>query len=273
MNTVDENAAVGRAGEPLPLSVAVITLNERDNLPRCLDSVAPLAGEIVVVDSGSTDGTVELATNYGARVLHRDWPGHVAQKNRALEACSEPWVLCLDADEPLSSELAENLRDLFSRGDPPLDGYLVNRRTFYLGDWIRHAWYPEWRLRLVRRSASPRWQGRDPHDFLTVQGRTARLRGDLLHYSYRDLEDHFTRTVRYARIGADELVRQGRPFRWYKLLLSPWARLVRSLVIKQSWRDGWRGVIIAGSSMFAAFLKYAFVLEAELASRRRRKEE
>jgi len=254
----------------LPLSVAIITLNEEDNLPRCLESVEALASEIVVMDSGSVDATAALAQDYGARVLVRDWPGYTVQKNQAMEACTQPWVLSLDADEALSEELANDLCRLFADGAPSLDGYWVNRRTFYLGNWIWHAWYPEWRLRLVRRDASPCWKGGSIHESLTVEGKTGRLQGDLLHYSYRDLADHFTRTIQYARVGADDLIRQHKPFRWYKLLLSPWARLFRILVLKQGWRDGWRGLVIAVSSMFAAFLKYAFVLEAELTARGRR---
>ncbi len=247
----------------LPLSVAIITLNEEANLERTLTSLDELAAEIVVVDSGSADRTVEIAEAHGAHVLHRDWPGHVAQKNRALEACSQPWVLALDADEPLSPELAQAIRELFSQSEPGAAGYWVNRRTWYLGDWVRHAWYPEWRLRLVHRERAA-WQGQDPHDYLTVEGRTERLSGDLLHYSYDGIEDHFVRTVKYARVGAEAMIAKGRPFRWHKLVIAPWFRLFRSLVVRQAWRDGWRGWVIAYSSMFAGFLKYAFVLEHHL---------
>lgn len=248
--------------ESLPLSVAIITLNEEANLERTLASLGGVAAEIVVVDSGSTDRTVEIAESHGAHVLHRDWPGHVAQKNRALEACSQPWVLALDADEPLSPELAEAIRGLFAQGEPALAGYWVNRRTWYLGDWLWHAWYPEWRLRLVRRERA-RWQGQDPHDYLTVDGKTGRLRGDLLHYSYEGVDDHFRRTIQYARISANALIADGKRFRWHKLLFSPWFRLLQSLVVKQAWRDGWRGWVIAYSSMLAGVLKYAFMLEHE----------
>lgn len=251
---------------PLPLSVAIITLNEEDNLDCCLASLGDMAKEIVVVDSGSTDRTIAIAESYGARVFHRDWPGHVAQKNRALQYCRQPWVLALDADEPLSDELAASIRAEFVDGEPRVGGFWVNRRTWYLGDWIRHAWYPEWRLRLVRREKAE-WVGQDPHDYLTVEGKTRRLEGDLLHYSYTGLEDHFTRIVKYARISSQAMARKGERFRWYKLVFSPWARLFRSLVLKQAWRDGWRGVIIAYSSMLAGLLKYAFLFEQELKSR------
>jgi len=210
-----------------PLSVAVITLNEEANLARCLQSVAGLARETVVIDSGSSDATLEIARRYGARIEVRAWPGHVKQKNHALAQCREPWVLSLDADEALSPELRQAIIDLFAQGEPAHAGYLVNRRTFYLGDWVWHAWYPEWRLRLVRREQA-QWIGTDPHDLLRVSGTTARLPGDLLHYSYRDLEDHLLRTIKYARIGAAEILRKGGRFQGHKLLLSPWSRLLRS---------------------------------------------
>lgn len=263
---------IDTSADPLPLSVAIITLNEEDNLDRCLASLGGMAAEIVVVDSGSTDRTITIAESYGARVFHHDWPGHVAQKNRALQYCRWPWVLALDADEPLSSELAASIRTEFSDGEPQVDGFWVNRRTWYLGDWLWHAWYPEWRLRLVRRQQAE-WVGQDPHDYLSVEGETRRLEGDLLHYSYTGLEDHFTRTVKYARISSQAMARQGKRFRWHKLLFSPWARLFRSLVVKQAWRDGWRGVIIAYSSMLAGVLKYAFLFEHELTNRNDDREE
>jgi len=257
------------ATEPLPLSVAIITKNEADNLPRLLDSLQPLhAAEIVIIDSGSTDDTVAIAKSYGARVIETDWPGHVVQKNRALDACEQPWILSLDADEPISEELANSLQALFAAGDPDKDGYEISRRTWYLGDWLRHTWYPEWRLRLVRKGKA-RWEGYDPHDRLEVKGSTGRLNGDIHHYSYKDIEDHFRRSIAYSRIGARELAARGKRFRWHKLVLAPLWRFIRLLIIQQGWRDGWRGWIIAWSSMFSGFLKYAFLYEIE---RRREKE-
>ena len=251
------------AAAPLPLSVAIIARNEEANLARCLASVLDLAAEIVVLDSGSTDATVAVAERFGARVEVTDWPGFTAQKNRALAACSQPWVLSLDADEALSPELAAAIRALFARGTPPLQGYLLNRRNRYLGAWLRHAWTPEWRLRLVAR-AQARWVGGRVHEQLTVAGPTGRLTGDLLHESYQRLDDHLHRTLDYARLGAEDLIARGQPFRAHKLLLSPLGRLVRILIIQQSWRDGWRGILIAASSALAAFAKQAFVLERRL---------
>jgi len=255
-------------GQALSLSVAVITKDEEANLPRLLDSLERLQpAEVVIVDSGSTDATVAIARDYGAHVIETDWPGHVEQKNRALAACHQPWILSLDADEPISPELADNIRDLLVNESAPVNtGYEVSRLTWYLGDWLRHVWYPEWRLRLVKNGAA-QWTGYNPHDRLEVNGPTGRINGDIHHYSYADIDDHFRRSIDYARIGAEALAARGKPFRWHKIIFSPIARFIRLMVFRQGWRDGWRGWIIAWSSMFSAFLKYAFLYEIERGQR------
>lgn len=247
----------------LPLSVSIITLNEEDRLPRCLESVRGLASEIVVVDSGSTDATEKIANEFGARFIFHAWEGYVAQKNFAWKACSQPWVLGLDADEVVSPELAASLRALFDGRTPGADGYWINRRTFYLGRWINYAWMPEWRLRLAHREKA-RWVGVDPHDRLEVDGTSAKLKGDILHYSYRNLDDHFSRTIRYARLSANAISRHGRACRWYQIVVSPWAALFKRLILKQGFRDGLRGWIIAYTTFFSVLAKYAFAFENEI---------
>jgi glycosyltransferase involved in cell wall biosynthesis len=258
----DRPAAAASAGTDsrLPLSVAVITLNEETNLKRCLISVRGLASEVVVIDSGSTDGTRQVAEQSGAIFKVQAWQGHVAQKNIALQHCTQPWVLCLDADEAVSDDLAAAIRSLFAGGGPPAAGFFVNRLNFYLGKWIRYAWYPEWRLRLVRRDQA-RWSGLDPHDKLTVPGATRRLKGDLLHCPFCSLRDHFETELKYARITAESLRRSGEPFCWYRAVFSPWLAFGKILLLKGGWRDGWRGWIIAGAKWFGTFAKYAFLLE------------
>jgi glycosyltransferase involved in cell wall biosynthesis len=254
----------------LPLSVAVITLNEEQRLKQCLESVRELAAEMVVIDSGSTDRTEEIARTCGAKFVVEPWAGHVAQKNKALQHASREWVLCLDADESLSPELAESIRQALSQKTVLANGFSVNRRSFYLGDWVRHAWYPEWRLRLVRRGCA-QWVGRDPHDRLEANGFVERLEGDLYHYSYANLQDHLERTVRYARIASDALSKEGFQLRWYHLVFSPWAAFLKRLVVKSGWRDGWRGWIIAFTAMLSVFGKYAFLLEKRWSESCRRK--
>lgn len=245
----------------LPISAAIITLNEEQNLRRCLESLRELVSEIVVIDSGSTDRTREVAAEFGAIFETRPWPGHIGQKNNALERCTGPWVLCVDADEAVSPELAASIRRAFERSEPSQNGFYVNRLNFYLGQWIRHAWQPEWRLRLVRKSGGPRWGGLDPHDRLEISGATGRLRGDLLHWSFESLRDHLQKTVKYAEIMAESYARTGRPCRWYHVIFSPWLAFLKILVVKSGWRDGWRGWVIAGAKWINVFAKYAFLLE------------
>ncbi|MFO7691677.1 MAG: glycosyltransferase family 2 protein [Vicinamibacterales bacterium] len=251
---------------PLPLSAVIITLNEEANLPRCLSSLRGLAAEFLVVDSGSSDRTREIAASAGARVERQPWLGHVRQKNAALGLASQPWALSVDADEEVSAELADAIRALFEAGGPALDGYKVNRLNYYLGAWIRHAWYPEWRLRLVR-SGCAEWRGSDPHDRLETAGAVGRLDGHLHHYSYADLDDHFRRLIRYARIAAESRAAEGRPVRWYHLAVSPWLAFFKSLILRQAWRDGWRGWVIAFATLVKVFAKYAFIYEKRLAGR------
>ena len=175
-------------------------------------------------------------------------------------------MLFLDADEALSPELADGLRAAFARGVPTdLDGFWVNRRTWYLGAWIWHAWYPEWRLRLIRRGAGA-WGGMEPHASIRLTGSTARLEGDLLHYSFRDLADHLRRTISYAQTMARSYTAAGRRFRWRHLLVSPWVAFFKHFLVKQGWRDGWRGWLISTIKWFDCFAKYAFLLEAAKAA-------
>jgi glycosyltransferase involved in cell wall biosynthesis len=260
----DGGSECGRGEESaLPLSVAIVTLNEEANLPRLLESVRGLVSEIVIVDSGSTDRTEVIAQEAGAVFVIAPWEGFVIQKNRALEHCTQPWVLFLDADEALSPELAASIRGLFSEGRAPeSDGFWLNRRTWYLGAWIWHAWYPEWRLRLIRRD-SGFWGGMDPHAKLEIKSASKRLEGDLLHYSFRDLQDHLERTIRYSRTMANSYIKAGKRFRWPQLLLSPWVAFFKHLVLKQGWRDGWRGWLISVIRAIDVFAKYAFLLEKE----------
>jgi glycosyltransferase involved in cell wall biosynthesis len=249
----------------LPLSVAIITLNEEHNLPRCLESIRGLAAEIVVIDSGSTDGTRAAAERAGAVFKVNPWAGYVAQKNVALSYCTQPWILFLDADEAVSPELAANIRQLFSQGEPHEQGFFCSRLNFYLGQWIRHAWYPEWRLRLVRGNCA-RWVGLEVHEKLEVTGITHRLAGDLLHYPFCSVLDHFQNTLKYAKLAADSFEHSGRSCRWYQAVFSPWMAFFKILMVKNGWRDGWRGWVIAGAKWMNVFAKYAFLLERRWSS-------
>ncbi len=216
-------AAGGESSMPL-LSVALITLNEERNLARTLASVS-FASEIVVVDSGSTDRTVEIAESFGARVFQRGWPGFAAQKNFAIEQCTGDWVLSLDADEELSPELCRQLSVLLPT-NPPADAYFIKRRNMFLNRWIKHGgYYPDPKLRLFRRAAAnfsqqPHFQERPVHETIVFDGESSTLDFDIIHHAYPTLEGYLEHMDRYSTLGAQMLVAQGHtsrrslPFLW-----------------------------------------------------------
>ena len=234
---------MGLVPPTLPLSVVIITRDEADRLPGAMRSVS-FAEEIVVLDSGSTDGTVEVARGLGARVEQGDWPGHVAQKNRALALARCPWVLSLDADERVSGELAAGIAAVIA-ADGPVDGYRVGRLNHWGGAPMRHGtWYPDRRVRLVR-SGRGRFTGRDPHDLLAVDGPVADLPGDLLHDPYRDLGEHLATIDRYSARFAEQAAADGVRASVMDVLLRPPAHLIRALILRVGVLDGVRGLCVA----------------------------
>ncbi|MBL8841217.1 MAG: glycosyltransferase family 2 protein [Planctomycetes bacterium] len=247
----------------LPVSLCVITRDEEQRLARCLAS-APFAADIVVLDSGSTDRTVALAQAAGARTFVEPFRGHVAQKARAVELARHDWVLCLDADEELSPELAAAVVRVLSAPRDAVAGYELARKTCYAGRFIEHGgWWPEWRLRLFDRRRGG-WTGRDPHDRVEVAGGpVARLDGALFHYAYRDLEHHLDKVNRYTTTMAAGLAEHGKRFRWSDLLFRPLARFVRMYLLRRGFLDGGRGFLLATIGAFYVFLKYAKLWERQ----------
>lgn len=249
----------------MKITACIITLNEEDRLGDCLTSLADV-DEIVVVDSGSTDATRGIAEAAGARVVERDWPGHVEQKNRAVAMAAHDWVLCIDADERLSPELSAAIRALKRDGPGEVRGFEVNRHTEYLGRWINHGgWYPQWRMRLIDRRAGG-WTGVNPHDRLEVSGPTARLDGDLRHHTYRDLSDHLRTIDNFTSIAARERRRAGRRFNPAMLVLAPLWRCFRMYVLRLGILDGRPGLVLAVMAGYYVFLKHAKLLELERAA-------
>jgi len=196
------------------LSVAIVTLNEEENLARTLASVS-WAQEIIVVDSGSTDRTVEIARSFGARVFEREWPGFAAQKNFAIAQCQGAWILSLDADEELTTELQTQIRTLLP-SNPPTDAYFLRRRNLFLGKWIRRGgFYPDPKLRLFRRAAAsfdttPKFEERPVHETITFDGAADTLDYDIIHHAYPTLSTYIEHMDRYSNLGADILVERGR---------------------------------------------------------------
>ncbi len=247
--------------EKLPLSVSLISFNEADNIARTLASIVDLAAEIVVVDSHSSDNTRAIAADFGAKVYEEDWKGHVAQKNSALSKCTQTWILALDCDEVVSSELHTAIAAAVTKDT--IAGFRIKRRSEYLGKRLRYNWYPDKKLRLVKQSAKPRWEGYDPHDRLQATGPVGDLDGDLIHYSYKNLEDHFVRLVHYARITAESYHRKGRRFHWYQLVTRPLFAFFKKYLLRAGCLDGLQGFVVAVSSFVYVFLKYMFLWERQ----------
>jgi glycosyltransferase involved in cell wall biosynthesis len=244
------------------LSVAIITRNEEANLERTLGSVS-WADEIVVVDSGSSDRTEEIARGFGCRFFCEEWKGFAAQKNSALEKCACDWILSLDADESLSDELATEIRELL-KGDPPLDGYALCRRNLFLGRWMRFGgFYPDPKLRLFRRGAAG-FEARPVHETLQFVGnavtgpKAGRLKGDMVHNAYPTLQAYIAHMDRYSTLGAAPA--QRRLLRWgfaVNVVLNPVATFVYSYFFRLGFLDGREGLLLHAYHSVYVSWKYA----------------
>ncbi|WP_029520942.1 glycosyltransferase family 2 protein [Persephonella sp. IF05-L8] len=247
--------------DKLPLSVALISYNEEDNISRTLKAIQDIASEIILVDSGSTDKTIEIAKSFGAKVFIEEWKGFREQKNSALEKCSQEWILFLDCDEVVSKELKKSIIDAIK--NPFADGYLINRKTVYLGKPLKYAWQPDLKLRLVNKNSNPRWEGGEIHEFLVIDGKVKKIKGDLFHYSYKDIKEHFTKVINYSYIAASELHKKGKKFKLHKIILNPMASFIREYFLKRGFLDGIRGFIVAISATVYSFLKYIYLWEMQ----------
>ena len=245
-----------------PLSLVIITRNAEAHLARCLKSV-PFAADVVVLDSGSTDRTVEIARGLGARVFTEEWRGFGPQKRRATELAAHDWILNLDADEALGEDAADELRALLG-GEPGrlAPAYSFPRLSHHLGRWIRHGgWYPDRQTRLYDRRRA-HWSEAPVHEKI-VADRTERLRGPLLHWVFDDLSHQVITNDRYSGLGRDALVARGRRFRLGHLITKPVVKFVEAYVWKRGFLDGTPGLIIAVGAAYSVFLKWAKLWERE----------
>lgn len=241
----------------MKISATIITFNEQDNLPRALQSLG-CCDEIVIVDSGSTDRTVEVARGFGARVIERGWPGYARQKNFAAEQASNDWILALDADESLSEELQRELGEIKRQGSG-FDAYSCPRLAQYRGKWIRHSgWYPDRKVRFYdRRKAA--WAGDYVHESVRVGGSLGALQGDLLHYTCATFSRHVESVNRYTTLAAQEMAAAGRGVSLARMLAAPPWAFVRSYVLQRGFLDGREGFLIASMAAFYVFAKYVKV--------------
>lgn len=244
------------------LSATVIALNEEKDLPRCLESLG-FADEIVVIDSGSTDRTVEIARAKGARVITEPWRGYGAQKNLAMRHATHPWVLNVDADEVVTPELRDEILREISLTQAAA-GYMVARKTFYLGRWIRHGgWYPNYVTRLARKDRCL-WSEPWVHEALQVDGDVRKLRAPLLHYTFSGVADQVRTNVRYAAQGALELRARGAKPSVARLVTKPLVKFIEAYFLKLGLLDGLPGFIIAMNAAHSVFMKESFLFDPSL---------
>lgn len=243
----------------LPLTAIVITLNEEENLPRCLQSLR-WANEILVVDSGSTDKTQEIARAAGCRVLENAWKGYGQQKNWAMERANHAWVLFVDADEEVGTELRVEIESFLAVGGI-IDGQQfwgadMPRKTWYLGRWILHGgWYPNRLLRLAMREKAS-WTQPAVHESLVVNGPVRRMAADLHHYTFKNVGEQVVTNVRFARLGAKVAAERGETGGFIRILGKPIGKFLETYFWKLGFLDGFPGFVISINAAHSIFMKY-----------------
>ncbi len=240
------------------LTGVVITRNEADRIERCVRSLAAVCGEVIVVDSGSTDRTCELARNSGARVIERGWPGFAAQKNFAIAAAATPWVLLLDADEWLTEELQTEIAEVFASSRvESCDAWSIHRQNHFMGKAIRHGgWGRERVVRLMRNDV--RYRDMRVHEELELDGRkVGRLRSSMGHETYRDLDDYRNKLQRYAELFAEDRHARGKRARLHDLAFRPAFYFVKNYLLRGGFLDGKPGYVLDREYARYVYAKYA----------------
>jgi glycosyltransferase involved in cell wall biosynthesis len=250
---------------PLPLSVVIVARNEAGNLPRCLAGVRGWVSEIIVALNDTTDGSAAIARESGARVQSLPWKGYRDTKNEAIGLATQPWALCLDADEEVSAALKADIATFFSRPDlGSFAGACFPRKVWFINRWITHGdWYPDYSLRLIRRDRS-RWGGDAyVHEKMICDGPVARLRGDLHHYSFPSISSHVSKINLFADLFIQQQAEKNGRFSAASAVFRPFWRFFRAYVIRRGFLDGFPGLYIAWATAFGAFVRYSRLWERE----------
>ncbi len=238
------------------ISAVIICYNEEEKIARALSSVLGVADEIVIVDSGSQDQTVEICRKYTDRVFHRPWSGYRTQKQFACDLAHNEWILSLDADEEISSDLRTEISSWKAETSVPFAGYQIPRLSFFLGRWIHHTtWYPDWQLRLFRKSQGA-WHGGRLHESFKVQGNTGQLHGHLFHYSYSSVSEFIEQLDRFSGLAAEDLSDRGVEAGLGHLLIDPTLVFLRNYVLRAGFLDGMPGFAISVLASVSTFFKY-----------------
>ncbi len=244
------------------ISACMITFNNSRTVEKALLSVVPWASEIIVVDSFSTDTTFEIVKKYATFCEQRKWPGFRDQYNYCISRAENDWVIFLDADEVISPALADEIVLRVEEDDDRYDGYIAHRRNFYLGRWIMHGgWVPDYEVRLFRKSRGA-FEGA-LHANVKVRGRVGELKNFYYHYNYKDIADQIATINRYSDTAAHDMLEEGRCFSFIDLLLRPPIRFIKEYFLKRGFLDGMPGLVIAVSTMYYVFAKYAKLWELE----------
>lgn len=245
------------------ISAIVVCFNEEDNIRDCLESLR-WCDEVVVVDSFSTDRTVEICRDYTDRVIQRSWKGYGDQRVFAYSQATRDWVFIVDADERVPPELQKEVEEALARYGASCAAFSVPRLVYYLGKWWwRGGWYPDYNVRLFRRGRAS-WGGSEPHDKILVDGKVGRLTHPLHHFTYRDITDHVRTVNDYTTISSKELQSQGKRWHWADSLARPALRFFYSYLWKRGLLEGFPGFFVAATAAIYVFLKYAKLRELEL---------
>lgn len=241
------------------ISACIISYNEEKKIEGCLKSLEGVVDEIIVVDSLSTDKTIEIAKKYTDKIFDQKFLGHIEQKNLAITKANHEWILSLDCDEQLTDELKESILK-FKNNLEDADAYKVARRTFYVYRWLNHCWYPDKKIRLFNKNTA-KWAGTNPHDHIELTGSNViTLKGDLLHYSFDSISEHIQTLDSFTEIGANEIIRKNKNVN----ILSPWTHglwtFLKLYIFKRGFMDGYAGLVVAVLSGMHAFIKYNKVL-------------
>ncbi|GBD03763.1 SPBc2 prophage-derived glycosyltransferase SunS [bacterium HR19] len=250
---------------PLPLSVAIITLNEENFIGDCIKSTLDIADEIVVVDSFSSDKTAEISESLGAKVIRRAFDDFSEQKNFALNMCKNDWVLFLDADELLSEKARQEIKKI-NFSDTDFSGFKMKRKNFYLGAHVR-VW-DEWVLRLFRKSKG-RWVGKYVHEKVHLDGKIGKLDGEIIHFPYHSVYEHLQKTLKFGLLSSNKKYEEGEKFSLNKLIFSPFWAFFKTLILKNGFKDGVRGLIISYSAMIDRIVRYSLLWERDVQEKKR----
>jgi glycosyltransferase involved in cell wall biosynthesis len=245
-----------------PISVLLPTFNNENIVRACLESVK-WADEILVVDSYSTDATLDICRQYGARIIQHEYINSAKQKNWAVSQCKYEWILQIDTDEVLEDGLREEIENVVAGAPPEVHAFRIPRKNYVLGHWMRYGgFYPDYQTRLFRRDKG-RWVEREVHAYVVVPGEVRTLQHHIIHYGMPHISKQLRNLDRYTRYEADELRKQGKRFRWHHLLIHPWLIFLYRYLWLQGFREGWRGLILSAYLAMYDFLAHAKLWEME----------